>query len=323
MSDKEQKMKQKNTRWLALWLVIASAVILITGTFAAYTRAEYVKRVVASKHESVSYIFSSNYMYLRDSSSTEYPLRMIPVSTQADVGITITVCNYLQSDLTRVNDETINYKFTAQLVDSNGESLTADKLSIYRTLVKIDNHSLNESGIYTTNAMTLKGGAVTTHFYEITCSKENVERLNEFCIQIQAVPEGSSQGKLVALLKLYSGAKSETPWSGKFVEVTDESMDTTEFDAFNYVISGTTKANMRISWDNSRVTLSPWSLALFKTSSIIHDEAQGKDYIDISVDETVTSYTLQFYRVNGTPNEETGETVNGYVSFETFSGNTE
>lgn len=307
-------MKQKNTRWIALWLILASVALLITGTFAAFTRAEYIKRVVASRNESIGFLFSSNYLYAREASSSEFPLRMIPVSTQTDIGITITVCNYLQNDLTRVNDQTISYTFTAQLVNANGEELSNEKLTQYAGIISISGTPMNAQGFYTKNA-TLNGGSATTHFYEITCSKDNVKHLSDLCIQISAVPDGSSQEKLVALLSLTSGSRSDTPWSGKLVEVTSDTQDTTTLDAFNYVISGTSKTTVRISWNPEFVTLSPWSLALFNDAQITSAE-DGKKYIDIRVGEDGTNYMLQFYRVNGIPEPETGEQVKGYVSFE-------
>ena len=324
-------MKWKITRRIALWLILASVALLITGTFAAYTRVEYVKRVVSSKNESNAFVFSSNYLYLRGSDSTEFPLRMISVSTEADVKITITVCNYLQNDLTRVNEETISYDFTAQLVDAGGRPLTSTDTLSYQnengetttikgqTLfdnIRISDTPLDNSGKYTASK-TLEGGYPTTHFYEITCSQSYALYLDSVGIQMQAVPSGSNQEKLVAHLILGSGSQSGTPWSGKFVEVTDDNQDTTNLDAFNYVISGTESATVRISWIQDKVTLSPWSLELFDQGDITKTD----NYIDVTVGEKGTSYTLQFYRSNGIPTGEKGVNVKKYVTFATLPSN--
>ena len=304
-------MKQKKTRWVALWLIVAGVALLITGTYAAYTRAEYVKRVVASRNESTGFLFSSNYLYLREASLSEFPLRMIPVSTQSDVGVTITVCNYLQSDLTRVNEETVSYTFTARLVDASGNPLSEDRLSEYAGIISISGTASNGNGTYTASG-TLVGGTATTHFYEISCSKDYADRLNDISIQVEVVPDGNSHVKLVALLRLSSGFQSDTPWNGRFAEVTSDSQNTTDIDAFNYIISGTKKTTVRIRWNTECVTLSPWSLNLFDSA----DLKTGDGYVEISVGEDSTSYTLQFYRVNGIPKDETGGVVNGYVSLE-------
>lgn len=304
-------IKNKTTYWILLWLIIAGLGMLITGTYAAYTRAEYVKRVVASKNESSSYLFSSNYMYMKENSYTEFPLRIIPVSTQADLSLTVTVCNYLQSDLTRFSEDAISYTFTAALADINGNLLSSEKLSQYAGVISISGTQYNAgTGTYTASG-TLEGGTANTHFYEIRCSKDNVDKLNDICIRLEAVPENSPV-KLVALLSMNSGTRSDTPWTGKFAEVTDDDQDTTDIDAFNYVISGTSETTVKINWNTARVMLSPWSRQEFSPDSQVVSE--GKGYIEVKVGATAQSYTLQFYRVNGIPSGEKGADVKGYVS---------
>ena len=304
-------IKNKTTYWILLWLIIAGLGMLITGTYAAYTRAEYVKRVVASKNESVPYLFSSNYMYMKENTYTEYPLRIIPVSTQSDLSLTVTVCNYPQSDLTRFSESATSYTFTAALADINGNILSSEKLSQYAGVISISGTQYNEgAGTYTASG-TLEGGAANTHFYEITCSKDNVDKLNDFCIRLEAVPENSPV-KLVALLSMNSGTKSDTPWTGKFAEVTDDDQDTTDIDAFNYVISGTATSTVEIEWDTNHVDISPWSLELLNDPVVTAQD--GKKIIEVNVGAVAQSYTLQFYRVNGIPSGEKGADVKGYVS---------
>ena len=86
-------MKWKHKRWIAIWLILACAALLVTGTYAAYTKVEYVKRVVASKNVTETILFSSNYLFLRNEGTTEYPLRMIPVGTESNASVTVTICN--------------------------------------------------------------------------------------------------------------------------------------------------------------------------------------------------------------------------------------
>lgn len=299
-------MKHKATRRIALWLFVVSVVLLISGTMAAYNRVEYVKRVVSTKNETKDFLFSSNYLYLRDASAQQVPVRMIPVSTQTDVSVTITVCNYLQNDLTRANEETITYVFTAQLLDFNGNPLTAGTGLISK--LKIDNQNLDSTGTYTTTK-TLTGGTAETHFYEITCSQDSVEALSGCYLQITATPQENGQ-RLIARLNIGSGAQSGTPWSGRFLEVTDDSQSTTNLDGFNYSISGTEVTTIQLVWNPNRVTLSQWSINMFG-DKITLDENSAR----IQVGEDATNYTLQFYRVNGIPENETGADVRGYVTF--------
>ena len=259
---------RKTTRRNALWLLLVSASLLITGTYAAYTRGDYVKRVVATKNESTNILFSSNYLFPREVSSAEYPLRMISVSTEADLSVTVTVCNYRQDDLTKVNEESISYTWTASLVDVNGNIIADSELM---QNIQISGNNFDNAGTYTTTG-TLEGGNVSTHFYEITCGKDYVSRLENIFIQIAVVPDGGSQ-KLVAKLNLGSGALRSTPWSGKFVEVTSDDQDTTNLDGFNYVISGTESATVSLSWNSEKVTLSKRSIEQLDKADILEQAA--------------------------------------------------
>lgn len=299
-------MTRKTTRRIALGLLLVSAVLLITGTFAAYTRGDYVKRVVASKNVSTINLFSSNYLYLRESAATDFPLRMIPISSEGDVSVTVTICNYQQDDLTKVNEEPISYTLTAALVDVSGNTITDSELI---GEMKISGQAFRNDGTYSASA-TLEGGTAATHFYEITCGKDYASRLENIYIRMEAVPVSGSQ-KLAARLNLGSGTLRTTPWSGTFVEVTGNDQDTTDLDGFNYVISGTEPATIRLTWNKEKVTLSKWSVELFDDADI----TKGDNSIEIKVGEKGTSYTLQFYRVGGIPSGERGSDVLEYVTF--------
>ena len=303
---KGKQMTRKTKRSISIWVLCVSAILLITGVFAAYTRGDYVKRVVASKNETANIFFSSNYLYPREMSSAEAPLRMISVSSESDISVTVTVCNYNQDDLTKVNEESITYTLTAALVDADGKSVTDSELL---SSLRISSNSFSAGGTYSKNS-TLTGGAASADFYEITCGKEYASRLENIFILIQATPKSGSQ-KLVARLNLGSGAMRTTPWSGKFAEVTDDNQDTTNLDGFNYVISGTESATVSLKWNPEKVTLSKWSTEQFDAEDI----EKGDSYIRIKVGEKGTSYTLQFYRVNGIPAGEKGSDVRGYVTF--------
>ena len=323
-------MKWKHKRWIAVWLILACAALLVTGTYAAYTKVEYVKRVVASKNVTETILFSSNYLFLRNEGTTEYPLRMIPVGTESNASVTVTVCNYLQNDLSKINEETIHYKLIAKLADLNGNAIEAttsvsyidkdgkeDTITGSNLAQKIEiNGSAFDSGSITYQTTgTLTGETAQTDFYTITCSQEDVPILNAISIQIEAIPDGNSGQKLIGQLRLGSGFQHTTPWNGDFTGLPSGS--TAKHDAFNYVISGTMEQTMRLKWDASKVTLGKWSREQFGEDLTVKEDGTWK-YIDITVGAvgTPTSYTLQFYRVNGIPVNETNADVRDYVDFQ-------
>lgn len=322
-------MKWKHKRWIAVWLILACAALLVTGTYAAYTKVEYVKRVVASKNVTETILFSSNYLFLRNTDTTEYPLRMIPVGTESNASVTVTVCNYLQNDLSKINEDTITYEFRAKLADLNGNAIKAttsvsyiDKDGKEGTITGSDlalkikiNGTAFDSNITYEATGTLAGETAQTDFYTITCSQEDVPILNAISIQIEAIPDGNSGQKLIGQLRLGSGFQHTTPWKGDFTGLPSGS--TAKHDAFNYVISGTMEQTMRLKWDASKVTLGKWSREQFGEDLTVKEDGTWK-YIDITVGAvgTPTSYTLQFYRVNGIPVNETDADVRDYVDFQ-------
>ena len=102
-------MKGKKKYLWALSLVILCALLMITGTYAAYISIRNAKSVTVAKTATTEIRFSSNYLYLRERSDSLMPLKMISVSGQGDVSAAVTVCNYPQSDLKKVHEEDITY----------------------------------------------------------------------------------------------------------------------------------------------------------------------------------------------------------------------
>lgn len=323
-------MKWKNRSWVTIWLILVCVALVVTGTYAAYTKEEYQKRVVASKNVNELVLFSSNYLFQSDINSAAFPLRMIPVNTSNGVSVTVTVCNYPQSDLTRVSEGTITYNLTAQLVDLNNQPITNDSQVTYqlengsqqtiygsalREMIQINNTPFSEDGFYSAPGQVLQGGTAWTHFYTITTAQENIPILNAVGIRMVATPSGNVSKRLSGLLRLGSAFEHTTPWGGVF---TDPMTDTTKLDAFNYMISGTVEQTMRLAWNEQYVTLGKWSREQLGVNADPQtDAATGMKYIDVHLGAvgTPTSYTLQFYRVNGIPLDENETMVASYVSF--------
>lgn len=331
-------MKWKHKSWVTIWLILVCAALLVTGTYAAYTKVEYVKRVVASKNRTETVLFSSNYLSQRVIDSQAYPTRMIPVGTQSDASVTVTVCNYPQSDLTRVNEQTITYTLTASLVDINDNPITAETIITYQDTegnqatitgaqlagkIKINDTDFDSTDITYSAEGTLTGGTAESQFYKITCGKDDIPILSAISIRMQAVPDDNNIGmKLMGQLRLGTNYQQRTSWTGTFSGLPNADNElTTDHDAFNYEISGTMEQTMRLSWNRKRVTLGRWSrmeLDIPEDNSKLQTEGDMVYYdIEVGATDAPTSYTLQFYRVGGIPLEgETVGDVKGYVSFE-------
>lgn len=113
----EQRLKKFLKRyWLIMWIVAISTVLVTAVTFAAYTKNNRAKSVVA-KYGTVNSRFSSNYL---EESSRERPIYV--TSTDGKFGDTVLVSNYSQTNTAFHYDTVINYKLEMSLGYMNGST---------------------------------------------------------------------------------------------------------------------------------------------------------------------------------------------------------
>lgn len=309
-------MKRKGL-W-ALWLSLVCGLLLITGTYAAYSSIRNAKSVTVAKTATSEIRFSSNYLYLRESSDSLMPLKMISVSSQGDVSAAVTVCNYPQSDLKKVHEENITYTLSAKLRDTTGEALTGDALAQAVAALKINGQTFAADGSLSMTSQTLTGGKASQNVYAVTCAKENIALLNNLTVEMQAVPASCpncaiGSHLLKARLWLSASGSADGSWSGQFQDDRKSNSDSKNLDGFNYEIYGTAQATMVLSWDPEKVALSVWSRDELPVASATDSSLT----LSLGGEGKPTSYRLQFYRVNGIPEDETWEKdVLKYVTFQ-------
>lgn len=104
-------MKGNKKNWMAVWLVIFCAAWLVTGTYAAYTKVDSIKRVVSTT-SGAEVRFSSNHMTLKNGTDEEstYKLTAITSGSASSVSVSTTVCNFPQGDAAKSNPNTIAYQ---------------------------------------------------------------------------------------------------------------------------------------------------------------------------------------------------------------------
>lgn len=337
-------MKGNKKNWIAIWLVVFCAAWLVTGTYAAYTKVDSIKRVVSTT-SGAEVRFSSNHMTLKNRTDEEstYKLTAITSGSASSVSVSTTVCNFPQGDAAKSNPNTIAYRFTAELLDIAGNAVNANSELSYSDAngnqVKVTGAqiaaALKINNIFFTTVdngaccleipnQQLTGGEAHQNVYKLTCEAENAAMLDAVMIQMKAIPTdptscgiGSDQF-LAGRLRVLMNSGRSTVWTGRF---TDMGVTNTpgELDAFNYEISGTAKGTYVLSWNKEKVALSPWFLEDLPAVSIQKQEA-GMVQISVGEPGTPTSYRFVFYRVGGIPEGETWDTVRGYVTFAPANG---
>ena len=272
--------------------------VLAGGTYAAYTKSAHHKWVVAAQETPSDLRFSSNYLASCPRENLSYVTRLVSAGGDT-VTVGVTVCNYPQSDLSRVNDSDITYTLQTRLVKEDGSAASVEGLTV----------RINESNFGASLSGTLTGGVASQNLYCITLSAADLGKLENVYLQIAAVPEDASAAAtenqaLAARLRILPAAAQATLWTGHFADTPA----CTSLDAFNYEIQGSAQGKVTLSWDSSKVALSPWSRALLK--------ADGGNPITFSVGgaDQPTSYRLQFYRTCPIPADETWSSVNTYVT---------
>ncbi len=291
-------MNRHSHKLRILLLSLVCIGVLAGGTYAAYTKSAHHKWVVAAQETPSDLRFSSNYLASCDWKNLSYVSRLVSAGGDT-VTIGVTVCNYPQNDLSRVNDSDIAYTLHTQLVKEDGSDASVEGLTI----------QINDSAFGTSLSGTLTGGVASQNLYRITLSAADLAKLENVYLQIAAIPDALSAAAtenkaLAARLRILPAAAQATPWAGSFADT----VECKSLDAFNYEIQGSAQGKVTLSWDSSKVALSPWSRALLK--------AGDGNPITFSVGgaDQPTGYRLQFYRTCPIPADETWSSVNAYVT---------
>lgn len=332
-------MKGKDISWITVWLIVVCVLLVVTGTYAAYSSVEYVKGVAVAKVKEEEIRFSSNYLkQLRKSVDSNIPEKVVTVGTGEKVSAMITVCNYPQNDRDNFHDEApIVYDMTATLLieegaEKDGVITYQDVDGTVNTISRADfigKFSINDvvfnsqSGIMSFTNEQLSSGDSDWKIYTLTCSEPVL--LNLVAIEMKAVPTDTNCScqhddyYLAAKLLIAPISRSDQPWKREFV---DDLTDPSKVDAFNCVISGTATDTVKLSWKKQFVEPSRWSLAELplsgtdeqKDAIITQALNDGEITFEVGGIGDPTSYRLQFYRMSGFPSGEDRTMIEGYVS---------
>lgn len=100
--------------------VLGVLILLVGGSFAAYTNFQSVKRVVSTGTQSDT-MFGSNYLSLISLTDENPPVKRISLAESDNYyTITVIVCNYVWGDETLYNPKNITYEVKAVLTATDG-----------------------------------------------------------------------------------------------------------------------------------------------------------------------------------------------------------
>ena len=166
-------MKETIWKWIKQYRVAAGIfsigmlILIVSGSFAAYTSFNSVKRVVSTERRSDT-MFGSNYLTLLNLTDNNYSIRRITLSEEDDKNtFTVKVCNYAWGDESLYNTKDITYTVQAKLIAMDG-----GKLPESITKIKINNTTFNANGECTLTPQELKAGKARENTYRFELPAE-------------------------------------------------------------------------------------------------------------------------------------------------------
>lgn len=270
-------------------LVLFCTALLATGTFAAYTSVESVKRVVTTKSASSELCFSSNYLEETEKINPTYAEKII---TANDTGfiIKLDIYNFPKSDGTKFSQVDITYVLAITLIANDDTVSNITEAEQVNSLLTLEPSSPSVIGSHT-----ITTGSAKTDSYTISCNDNaKLKLLQNYKIRITATPQNVYQEKMLAAdFKLVATSQS-THWQVRNIDYANGySID--QLDAFNYEIYGTAQESVTLTWPKEKVALSPWSK---RDLGIDETENTGTATFSVGGDGKPSSYLLQFYKVS-------------------------
>ena len=173
----------------------------------------------------------------------------------------------------------------------------------------------------------LSKNSISADMFDVIFDKS--ELLNNspgFWIQLTATPKDAVGGE-VAEISGYIGvcqsASGEASWTGY---INDESYGTTDYDAYNYIVSGYGEGTFCFAWDDTKVKPNEFSLINYDLTALSLSDFSGYKqygttaptggtwkYVTISVDsDVIPRYEFQLYKTGG---DDYSNTISQYVDY--------
>ena len=279
-------MKETIWKWIKQYRVAAGIfsigmlILIVSGSFAAYTSFNSVKRVVSTERRSDT-MFGSNYLTLLNLTDNNYSIRRITLSEEADKNtFTVKVCNYSWGDESLYNTKDITDTVQAKLIAMDGGNLPESIAQI-----KINDTEFNANGERKLTNQELKTGKAgeNTYRFELPAELKNKIEIQIVVEPVSESVEAVNSQKLAAVIS-FADYESVKSWTGHFLD-SQTGRIPADYDAFNYEISGNGAGTVTMTWPES-LQLSKWTT----------DGKQVTGPYSFYVDGATTAVQFQFYR---------------------------
>lgn len=305
------------TYWIVIWLATAIFTLASITTYAAYIRTQNVKRVISTMGGAGNR-FSSNRLDELETDNSARVFRLIPVpETVPSGGIdrSLTICNYPQGYEASFYETTIYYNLEVELTDNQSAVPVFDDeatalLNYYivdssGTTHYFEKDSGNGRFFLTISDQELKGKKSSTDTYTIHFPDVDTGvYMSVFAKPM--IADGSSRiptddlKSIGAMISAVSVDQSQdTNWSGSLVEPRVTGKMVSDYDAFNYVISGSGAGTITLKWKAEMLEInSHYADNEGISASIVGPDSDGYNSLTYSVtaDQAKNRYSFQMFK---------------------------
>ncbi|MBE5863960.1 MAG: hypothetical protein E7295_14130 [Lachnospiraceae bacterium] len=254
--------------WITAWIILAIMGIVSTVALAEYMGQKNRIMRVAANVAGAGQPFDSNYLSSGDVSISNVPF---PAASEGWCTIQVEIWNYNSNNPQKAYNGALIYDLTAQLVTSNGSLLPSGSLGSYQIGVSSDNgttytyfSSYDETNGYFMQVQSSKLFAAVNGEYVPSIHPYVIRfpsaLLNNPGIYVKLTATPTDTEKLSALSAILGVTKQETTlsrvWEGRFNEDTTK----TDYDSFNYVVSGSGESDVTFSWCTDYLQINEFNL---------------------------------------------------------------
>ncbi len=332
--DKTIKILKKH--WIAVWLVLAVLGIGTSVVFAEYIAEKNRIQRVAANVAGTGQPFDSNYMIVGAPSFNNIPFAS---GTETWCPIDVKIWNYNRANPQKTYKGALSYTLTAQLVDIQGNVLD-DRLGSYLIGIKADNdsdytyfdpQSYDETDGYFMEVETGRqypsDYSMTEHRYTLRFPVSFLTNNPGIYIKLVATP--SDMDRLSPISGIFGVTMQETTlpkgWNGTF----NDDNSKTDYDSFNYLITGSGKASITFSWNTDYLVVNAYNLTDYGLTVTPDPDRPGWSRTQFLADASVRyRYDFQMYMTSNLEDElnsvmrtpitdqvDYWNTVNQYVEF--------
>ncbi|SFC39224.1 hypothetical protein [Ruminococcus albus] len=255
---------------IPIWIVVAILGIASVVTFAEYMAHSNRAKRVAANVAGAGQPFDSNYLATGSPLLSNIPF---PAGTEGNCPIDIKIWNYNRANTQKTYKGPLTYDLVAQLVNIRGELLENGALGSYQIGISSDGGTnytyfstydeddgyyllVQDDRLFAPNASGVY--EPTEHGYVLSFPTAFLTDSPGIYVKVSAIP--SDTEKLSTISAIFGVTVQEETlsrvWEGRFNEDTSR----TDYDSFNYVISGSGESSITFSWCTDYLQVNEFNL---------------------------------------------------------------